>query len=373
MEKRGARPPQTLDHGRSRHHTDAFRTCYLPIAAGLICPFSGADRAPESSLEDPEVYSVKSILSGIALAATLLTPVAASAAEGFATANVNMRSGPSTRYPAVVVIPVGAPIEIHGCLADANWCDVSFARGRGWVSGTYVQAEYQSNRVYVAPRYYRPLGIPTVTFELGNYWDRNYRNRDFYRDREYWRGGQGRYDRDRDRDRDRNRDQVERERDRVERDRFRIEQDRNQIERDRNRDRDRERFERQRERDRQRFDDNNNGASDRDRDRDRDRRRFDRDGDGNRDRPQFERRDNDRRDNERRDNDRRDNDRRDNDRRDNQRQENQRQDNDRRDNDRQNMERRDNDRRGTNGLNEDRRNDRRERRACDVNDPSCVL
>ncbi len=47
----------------------------------------------------------------------------------------------------------------------------------------------RARRVYVGPEYYRPLGIPTVVFSVGNYWDRYYRNRDFYRDRDRWRRG----------------------------------------------------------------------------------------------------------------------------------------------------------------------------------------
>ncbi|MCA1403401.1 SH3 domain-containing protein [Ensifer sp. IC3342] len=121
--------------------------------------------------------------------ALLLVPAVAKATEGFATANVNMRSGPSTRYPAVAVIPAGDPVEIHGCLADLPWCDVSFYGGRGWVAGRYVQAIYRSRRVYLEPEYYRPLGIPTVVFQFDRYWDRNYRGRDFYRDRDRWRRG----------------------------------------------------------------------------------------------------------------------------------------------------------------------------------------
>jgi uncharacterized protein YraI len=116
-------------------------------------------------------------------------PALAEAAPAFSTANVNMRSGPSTRYPAVVVIPVGTRVEILGCLSSANWCDVSFAGYRGWVSGSYLQTTYSQRRVYVEPEYYRPLGIPTVTFSIGRYWDDNYRNRDFYRDRDRWRDG----------------------------------------------------------------------------------------------------------------------------------------------------------------------------------------
>jgi uncharacterized protein YraI len=127
-------------------------------------------------------------MSAAALLALLAAPsIADAAVRGFATANVNMRSGPSTGYPAVTVIPVGAPVTIYGCMSSVNWCDVSFVGGRGWVSGSYVQANYRSNRVYVAPDYYRGLGIPSVTFEVDNYWDRYYRDRNFYRERDRWR------------------------------------------------------------------------------------------------------------------------------------------------------------------------------------------
>ncbi len=173
---------------------------------------------------------MRSILTGAALAAALLLPAVAQAAAGFATANVNMRSGPSTAYPAVVVIPYGTSVEIHGCLANANWCDVSFYSGRGWVSGSYLQTSYRSSRVVLAPEYYRPLGIPTVTFEIDNYWDRYYRSRPFYRDREVWRRdvyrddrGPGRYVREREERRDRIEDQRDRRREQAERERQRIE------------------------------------------------------------------------------------------------------------------------------------------------------
>lgn len=122
-----------------------------------------------------------------ALTAFIAAPALAQAASGYATANVNMRSGPSTAYPAVVVIPVGARLQIHGCLATEAWCDVSFARGRGWVSGRYIQATYGRDRVYVDRQYYGELGIPTIVFDLGDYWDQNYRRRDFYRERNEWR------------------------------------------------------------------------------------------------------------------------------------------------------------------------------------------
>ncbi|MBB4506482.1 SH3 domain-containing protein [Rhizobium johnstonii] len=149
---------------------------------------------------------MKNLIVEVAAAAMLvLAPAIAQAAEGYSTANVNMRAGPSTRYPAVAVVPAGSSVEIRGCLSNVNWCDVEFYGGRGWVSGQYVQAVYQQRRVYVGPQYYRPLGIPMVSFSVGNYWDRYYRNRDFYRERDRWSRGPDYYYRDRvyrDRDRD---------------------------------------------------------------------------------------------------------------------------------------------------------------------------
>lgn len=167
---------------------------------------------------------MKNLFVKIAAAGLLmLAPAIAQAAEGYSTANVNMRAGPSTQYPAVAVIPAGSSVEIRGCLSDVNWCDVEFYGGRGWVSGQYVQALYQQRRVYVGPQYYRPLGIPMIRFSVDNYWDRYYRNRDFYRDRDRWSRGPDYYYRDRDnRGRDnRDLDQGNRDRDRDNRGRDR--------------------------------------------------------------------------------------------------------------------------------------------------------
>jgi len=144
------------------------------------------------------------VLAASILAAFIALPAIAEAAEGFATANVNMRSGPSTAYPAVTMIPVGVPLQINGCLNETPWCDVSFYGGRGWVAGRYIQATYQSRRIYVGPQYYRPLGIPTVVFNFDDYWGRYYRGRDFYRDRDRWRRGPGWVDRRPDNNWDRN-------------------------------------------------------------------------------------------------------------------------------------------------------------------------
>lgn len=126
-------------------------------------------------------------LSACAGLMALTLPAMAEAAQAISTANVNLRAGPSTQYPPVLVVPAGNRVEIFGCLSSANWCDVGYAGYRGWISGSYLQTQFSSRRIYVDPDYYGRLGIPTVTFRVDNYWDRYYRGRDFYRERDRWR------------------------------------------------------------------------------------------------------------------------------------------------------------------------------------------
>ncbi|MBP0493490.1 SH3 domain-containing protein [Pararoseomonas indoligenes] len=122
-------------------------------------------------------------------AAALLLGLAnpASAAPGFATGSVNLRAGPGTTYPKVVVVPSGAGVEIFGCLEGYSWCDVGFGSVRGWVSSNYLQYTYEARRVPL-PRYAPQSGVPIVTFSFGDYWRDNYRGRSWYTERDRWGG-----------------------------------------------------------------------------------------------------------------------------------------------------------------------------------------
>ena len=151
------------------------------------------------------------VVGGFALPAT-----ADAAARAIATADVNLRAGPSTRYPAVDVVGGGDRVRVYGCLENRSWCDVGYDGQRGWMSSNYL-AYAGGPRRYTAERAIRAIEAPVISFSIGGYWDDHYRARRFYRERDRYDGIYGpRYRRDRDRieDRDRfdDRDDVRRER-----------------------------------------------------------------------------------------------------------------------------------------------------------------
>jgi uncharacterized protein YraI len=62
--------------------------------------------------------------------------LAVPAESGTTTANLNMRTGPSTGYSVVRVIPRGATVAIVG--SSGSWLNVSYAGSTGWSFGNYI-------------------------------------------------------------------------------------------------------------------------------------------------------------------------------------------------------------------------------------------
>jgi uncharacterized protein YraI len=115
------------------------------------------------------------VLPGIAMAGQL----------AYATHNVNVRAGPGIDYPVVDVARAGEEVYVYGCLSHRAWCDVDFDGLRGWMSSNYL-AFFERGRRYVGPDAMYRMRAPVITFHFGDYWDRHYRRRDFYRDRHRW-------------------------------------------------------------------------------------------------------------------------------------------------------------------------------------------
>ncbi|MBB4303977.1 uncharacterized protein YraI [Rhodobium orientis] len=113
---------------------------------------------------------------GLVAALAASSGMATAATRSVATGDVNLRAGPGTSYPVVRVVPRGASVATHGCLKDYSWCDVSYARARGWVSARYLTTVVAGARVVVSPR----VAVPVVTFGPA-YWNRYYAAYPWYR------------------------------------------------------------------------------------------------------------------------------------------------------------------------------------------------
>ncbi len=121
-------------------------------------------------------------------ALTLLLPVAASAQQAFARGALNLRAGPSGDYPLVARLAPGQPVDVMGCTSGYGWCDVVLPDGlRGWVYAPNLDYAYEDRRVPLAT-YGAVIGVPIVSFVIGNYWSSYYRDRPWYGDRRWWRG-----------------------------------------------------------------------------------------------------------------------------------------------------------------------------------------
>ena len=134
----------------------------------------------------------KILRAGLAGAALIASAGVAMAAPGFATTNVNVRSGPGTGYAAIDTLRRGERVEVEGC--RGGWCYVTKAGPDGWVSVNYLNAARAASRPVV--RFQLNFGNPP-RFEAPRHrgpqrdWDRNDRN-----DRDWDRRDRDRRDRD---------------------------------------------------------------------------------------------------------------------------------------------------------------------------------
>jgi uncharacterized protein YraI len=111
--------------------------------------------------------------------------LSAQAQEGYVMVNLNMRAAPDSDYPLITTLEAGSPISVLGCIDDYEWCDVSAYGERGWVSGDYIEYDYQDRRVPLYG-YGAQFGVPIISFVIGDYWGSHYNHRPFYRNRDRW-------------------------------------------------------------------------------------------------------------------------------------------------------------------------------------------
>jgi uncharacterized protein YraI len=125
-------------------------------------------------------------LASAALMLSMASALAAHAAPGYSTADVNIRSGPDTDFPSVGVIREGDGVDVRGCLNDESWCDVIWDGNRGWVFSEYLAFDYRGEVTSLPDVGLSAFRIPIVAFAANDYWKRYYVGRPFYKERDRW-------------------------------------------------------------------------------------------------------------------------------------------------------------------------------------------
>lgn len=95
-------------------------------------------------------------------------------------------AGPGVGFPAVEYVRFSAPANLHGCLPEIQWCDISTATARGWVPA-YTLAVHHNQRFYDFSQSQNWYAYPVITFVFDHYWNNHYQNRDWYRHRDRYR------------------------------------------------------------------------------------------------------------------------------------------------------------------------------------------
>ncbi len=129
--------------------------------------------------------------AGLGLLAAMILGAGAATAEpavqGYTTAGVNLRAGPSTTYPVVATMRAGDEVTIYGCLSGWTWCDIDWRGYRGWAAGQYLDVPYQQHHQPILS-YGEYVGVPFLSFSIGSYWNDHYRDRTFFGDMQRYQG-----------------------------------------------------------------------------------------------------------------------------------------------------------------------------------------
>ncbi|MCU9954411.1 MULTISPECIES: SH3 domain-containing protein [Burkholderia] len=111
--------------------------------------------------------------------------VADAQSSAYTNSPAELYAGPAPDYPVVAQIPPDTALDVFGCLSDYSWCDVALPGVRGWIDAQLLEYPYQGNYVPLL-EYGAIIGVPVTGFAIGAYWDRYYRHRPWYHDRDRW-------------------------------------------------------------------------------------------------------------------------------------------------------------------------------------------
>ncbi|WP_321857027.1 SH3 domain-containing protein [Burkholderia cenocepacia] len=127
------------------------------------------------------IRSLCVVLAGLAA----VPGVADAQSSAYTNSPAELYAGPAPDYPVVAQLPPGTALDVFGCLSDYAWCDVALPGVRGWIDAQLLDYPYQGSYVPLL-EYGAIIGVPVTGFAIGAYWDRYYRHRPWYPDRDRW-------------------------------------------------------------------------------------------------------------------------------------------------------------------------------------------
>lgn len=114
----------------------------------------------------PRSTTTQTTTNAAASTTTSTTPSSTSTwASAVTTANVNMRSGPSTNYPSLLVVPKGSTIRVDRNYTNSSWHRAAYNGVEGYISKTYVRVTTTQTSTPITKS--NPYTVPTRTLKFG--------------------------------------------------------------------------------------------------------------------------------------------------------------------------------------------------------------
>ena len=81
------------------------------------------------------------------------------AASALVTTDLNLRTGPGTRYARIAAMPGGSIVDVRGCIRGYSWCRVDWNGYDGWAASSYLARRSGGGSF---DNYAASIGVPLI-------------------------------------------------------------------------------------------------------------------------------------------------------------------------------------------------------------------
>lgn len=133
---------------------------------------------------------MRKLIQGIVFAAAMTMATSALAASAMVTTDLNLRTGPGTRYARILAMPGGAIVDVRGCTRGYRWCRVYWRGYEGWAASNYLARRTGGGGF---DNYAASIGVPIIAGAIiGGVIAQGFDHHDHYYHRRHYRHYDGR-------------------------------------------------------------------------------------------------------------------------------------------------------------------------------------